>query len=219
MRLDIKKALWSPFDDEKWKNKILILTLFSLSNAVLILLDTGLLSLISTSIFTGYCLYFMHNTIHEIKPFLPNWQSAFLNCFKKGLIMTIIAVIYCLLICLALFFIIDFSSNLTIAILILLVSLFSFLISALYSDNFNFKEAFALRKLLKIMIKAKEEFLIAITIIFGILFVSFYIVTQMELPKFMWALIVNLFAPYFSLLFGSLTAQAYKAGKDYNDTK
>ena len=61
MQLDIKKALLSPFSDNKWKGKIFILTLLSVFAGLLDDSRMGWLSWFPTFIFNGYCAQFIYN--------------------------------------------------------------------------------------------------------------------------------------------------------------
>lgn len=218
MTLNIEKALLSPFSDKDWTRKFFILILLSVVRAISISLRVNLLAWILTIISGGYFMCFMNNEIHGIKPLLPCWSSNYFNYFKKGLIVTIIATIYMILSFPIMYFLFNLTSDFDILIGFYLLLLVCFFVSALYCDNFEFREAFALRKLLRIMINAKKDFLIIILIIstlfIGCFFASIELLEQIKLSKFIFGIIVALSTPYFLLFINNLIAQAYKSGKE-----
>lgn len=173
MKLDIKRAVVSPFSDSQWKSKISILILLALINAILERLGWSLLWLIPAFISTGYCLQFAHNEIHDIKPLLPNWSYNFLKYLKYGTIFGVISGLYTLIIILLVSSFIKLPFNKVFIIGLFTSFLIVFLVSGIYCYNFKFKESFNGRKIFDIVYKKKMEFFITIPIIF-ILLITFY---------------------------------------------
>lgn len=217
IRLDIKKAILSPFSGEKWKSKIFILTLFSLFCALLETIGLSFLSWIPTIIFNGYCAQFIYNEIHNITPLLPEWHANFLKYFKYGFIFTIITIIYSIIIILIVFNFIKLSYNAKIIPILFIFSVIYFWVSASYCDNFKFSEAFATTKFFKLILRIKWEFLITILIIFGSIIICYKsgpFLVKFNLSQNIIGMIIALLSPFILLFIDNLLAQAYKAGGD-----
>lgn len=206
MKLDIKKAFLSPFSDEKWISKLVILTLFAW---------TGLFLIFPFWIFIGYCLEFMHNEINNIKPLLPDWHSNFIKYLKYGIGFFIVISIFLILNFIIIFpFIKSFKVALTIYMFIFLI--ISFAVLCLYSDKLKFSEAFYLKNFFVVISRVQLEFLILILIMFLpgiILYFGVPLITKFQLYKNIIIAINYLLYPFTTLILYNLIAQIYKKAR------
>lgn len=104
MELNIKKAFYSPFSDEKWYLKLIfpsIMAIFSLISNIamhqhnnMAAIVSYLISFLPCLVLGGFFLQFAHNEIHDELPLLPNLKSKILQYFKYGLSIFGLALIY-----------------------------------------------------------------------------------------------------------------------------
>ena len=193
MKLDIKKAIYSPFSDPRWHIKCTIpiilmfcsglyFHLYNIPYSNLMIINFTLL-LPVWFVIAGFYVQFAHNEIHEIKPLLPEWNGNLLKFLKIGAICWGIIFIYFIPMLLIdyplsrIFYIfcsmMDFnndyieSSIVIISFLILFCTLISF-VSCIYYDDFRFKAIFKIKKIFILMFSVKKE--IVIFTIFGSFF-------------------------------------------------
>jgi len=217
MQLDIKRALLSPFSDNRWKGKLFILILLSLISAFLTLSNLNLLSWLPIFIFTGYSLQFAHNEIHDIKPILPDWKFNFLTYFKYGAIFSAITFVYSIILFLIMIIMIKLSYILIFGIGCFVFSIVGIWITGVYCDNFQFKDAFNKKKFIRLISESQLEIIIFILIIFVLLTIAFIavpFVQILELSKTTKVLIISLLEPFIILFINNLIAQIYRIGKN-----
>lgn len=214
MRLDFKKAFYSPFSDDKWKSKLFILTLLTVFNVLFEILKIRVFEFVISCILTGYCLRFAHNEIHNITPLLPNWRSNFLKYLNYGGFSLIVFLAYFLLCSIPIYIIFYLIKSSIIAniflVFISLTMVFGGL--SLYCDNFKLKEAFNIYEFFKLIAKAKWE-LFVITLIFMFLGIVFYSIKIYFPEKTIIDVTFVIIAPLYSLITANLIAQVYKKVK------
>lgn len=242
MRLDIKKAILSPFSDNKWRSKLFILCLlvipvtfeYFVPNITKVNKSGIIYSLLVFPffcIFWGYCIEFAHNEIHNVKSLLPEWDfkiNTYIKYFKQGFLFIIIGVIFIIAIAVSLgliekcFFsgmksvIFQFSRNL---ICYYIITIVPTAICLLYIDSFEFFSIFNLNKLLNLIFKAQQEFCISI-IIFYILGCIFELIVSKLSFNFIGIIMTTIMIIITNLISNNLFAQTYKVAKEgNNDTK
>lgn len=204
IRLDIKKAFYSPFSDKKWKSKIFILTL---------LVVAGLFLLFPFGIYIGYCLQFMHNEIHDIKPLLPDWRSNFIKYLKYGVgFFVIVSMIFIFSFLVIFLFIKPFKVAFTLNTLIFYI--ISFAILCLYSDKLKFSEAFYLKNFFKVISRVRWEFSTLVLIMSLPVIICFWITSigKSQLCRTIIAISYLLY-PFATLILYNLIAQIYKKAR------
>ena len=207
MILDIPKALLSPFSDDKWKSKLFILTLLAV---------VSLFLLFPFWIFIGYCLQFMHNEIHNIKPLLPDWHSNFVKYLKYGVVYFIVISIFLILNFLIIFPFIK-SFNVAFTIYMFIFSIINFAILCLYSDKLKFSEAFYLKNFLELISRVQWEFLILILIMSLPTIILYFwvpLIAKIQLYKTIIIVISYLLYPFTTLILYNLIAQTYKKARE-----
>lgn len=238
MELDIKKSFKVPFSQEKWYIKLIfpsIMAIFSLiSNnlmqtnkpAVAILF---LITLIPAIILNGFFLQFAHNEINDEYPLLPNLKSRIKEYLKYGakyygliIIYAVILFFAGLLIGFASGFILGFLgldktllSILTIAIflpLLILVCCYLILVYGVFSDKFNFKEAFMYKKIMSLLSKVKAEITVYLLVVFGLLIVLSAMFMVLSIFKIT-LIIAPVLVAVQQLIAINLKAQVYKIAK------
>lgn len=217
MILDIPKALLSPFSDDKWKSKLFILTLLSILGTFLEPSGLGWLSWLPIFIFIGYCVQFSYNEIHNITPLLPDWHSNFLKYFKYGAIFSVITFIYSIIVFLIMLTMIKLSYTLIFGIGGFIFSIVCLWITGAYCDNFQFKDAFNMKKFIRLISKIQLEIIIFILIIFALFTIACILapfVKDLKLSKTTVVLIISLLEPFIILFINNLIAQIYRIGKD-----
>lgn len=214
MKLDIKKALQSPFRDEKWKSKLFILTFLITINLLFNTLNIRVLQFLISCIIIGYCLQYAHNEIHDINPILPDWFSNFFKYFNYGASSILVCLVYVLLYSIPIyivFYLIKSSviANVFLAFITLVIIFWGL---SIYCDNFKFKKIFNIFNFLKLIYKAKWELFIII-FLFMIFVVILYLIESYFQQKHIINIVYILITPLYSLATTNLIAQLYKKVK------
>lgn len=196
MDLDIKKALNSPFSDEKWYIKLIfpsIMAIFSLISNNLSkdnpagFLGLLLITLIPGLILSGLFVQFANNEIHGNSPLIPNLSSnikTFLKYGAKlmgamliyGLVFSLIGIIIGIV--LGIIFgiiaaILNIKALITLLFIVtllpvlILLTCFLILAEGIFFDNFNFKETLNYKKAFKLLTKVKSEIGIYLLFVIG----------------------------------------------------
>lgn len=172
MELDIKKVFKSPFSEEKWYMKLIFPFIVMILSSPIFTYAGGESPIISLSIIilsfilAGFYAQFGHNEIHDISPLLPELESNIGNFFKYGFKLSVIMSIYLLLVEIGLFLLFvgaSTSPNLaSIAFILIIIGMIigfplSIIAQGIFFDNFSFKEAFNVKKILQFLPKVKKE--------------------------------------------------------------
>jgi len=230
MELDIKKALNSPFSEEKWHIKLilpfivailgLITSAFykdypTMSNIV------NLISIIPSIILGGFYVQFAHNEIHDKTPLLPDLELGVMDFLKYGFKLLGVVLVYfsIAIIGLLLGLIAIKTQNLLalVALVLLLVGILvgfilSILAEGIFFDTFNFKEALDYKRVFKLLSKVKME--VALYFLVCICFMMFMSICNAIVESLN---ITIIFAAVFiaigQLIVVNLNAQIYKVAK------
>lgn len=204
MQLNVKNAFLSPFSDEKWKSKLFILSL-------LLIASIGLL--FPYWIFIGYCLQFMHNEIHNIKPLLPDWRSNFIKYLKHGVCYFMIISMF-FIFCFLLIFLFIKPFKIAFMIFTFIFTIINFAVLSLYSDKLKFSESFYLKKFFKVISRVQWTFLILvlITILPVIIYCGGPSIEKNKLYQTI-IIVIYLLYPFITLILYNLIAQTYKKAK------
>lgn len=183
MNLDIKKAYLSPFSEEKWYIKLIFPVIMAamtfICNPSMHIIPKQyfwfyiLITLVPSIILYGFFIQFQHNEINDELPLLPSLKSNFAEFARYGVRSVIFTVFYMIidifLILLALI-LLKMSSGTVMSILIcgiaviaiIFVSIAANIAIGAYADKFQLGDAFEIKRIYKLMTKAKVEILIYI---------------------------------------------------------
>jgi len=178
MKLDIKKAIYSPFSEPKWYIKISILCFLSVIGCLLFKKESALEVLIELPLIlisVGYLLYFCHNEIHDFSPLLPEWnKNSIIKYLKHGFIIFAIGLFFILFLSnmpfnLALYFNPMLKNStifkLTRGIYDCIFLVFNNLVFVNYSFNFKLINCFKWFKIFKLFLQKELFFFLLIMII------------------------------------------------------
>ena len=237
MKLDVKKALLSPFSEEKWYLKLIFpifisacCTLsdgpFHVSKSLTFLI--GLISLIPGIALSGFFIQFEHNEIHDARPLLPVLKSNFEKYLKYGLWVIFISICY---LCIAGVLLLIFSplygyvsyltkGNILLLILssifyltpfFLLVLSFGFALSS-YADSLDIKDVSDIKRTFRLISKVKLLILGYLLIFAGLTLIYLGINAILSISKYT-IILSSISWVILQLININLEAQVYKIAK------
>lgn len=234
MQLDIKKAIKSPFSDDKWYLKMIFPFIMVILSAVgekhlhipdLYVGIIVLVTIIPNLILTGLFLQFQHNELHNEKPLLPILKNNITKYLKYGfkslgfiLYYFLLFILFAILIYIVVQMAIPKGKEILEIILICILYFLFYLVymvaQSAYADKFSLADAFNFNGILNLILKVKMEIFIYLltsiliimvaAIIFYIFMIHFVIVSVILIP-----MLITL--AEFMLV--DLQAQVYKIGK------
>lgn len=234
MHIDIKKAIKSPFSDDKWYLKMIFPFIMVVLDSVgekhlhipnLYVGIVALITIIPNLILTGLFLQFQHNELHNEKPLLPILTNNITKYLKYGfeslgfiLYYFLLFIMFAILIYIVVQMAIPKGKEIFEIILICIGYSLFYLVymmaQSTYADEFRLIDACNFNKILKLISKVKMEILIylltailiimAAASIFYIFTIHFVIVSIVLIP-------VLITLAEFMLV--DLQAQVYKIAK------
>lgn len=182
MNIDLKSSLLFPFRSAGWFKKLLFAWIFIFLPITLIInityydyyatLYLALTMLFQFSFSFGYMIQSAHNVIKDEDAVLPSWTNNFINYFSIGLQYLIVLFLYSLPFIMFIMAIYIWNSlqnwsefiQFAPAFIALMILFLAFVIiipfvAALFAENFNFKDAFRLRKIINIISKHPAKYL------------------------------------------------------------
>lgn len=231
MDLDIKKAIKSPFSDDKWYIKLIFPSIMSIFYVIFkqdnfhlsnpFYLVSFIIGIIPLVIYFGFLLQFGHNEIHDEKPLLPVLRGNIKKYINLGFKAILIIIIYfAMAVFVFLIAIILYKTNslflklLSFPLFILILSMFIFLFMPLgiFADTYSLEDTCNFKKILSLIKRVIPEFII---------FVLIQIILELLLSAIGMILIITVIgAPLVLVLYAiielirtNLTAQVYKIAK------
>lgn len=235
MNKKIIKAIFAPFRDDSWKNKLFILTLFSIPNLLVFTVKDIVYLVIFVflmfpicCISIGYCIQFAHNEINKISPSLPCWNiKVIINYLQYGFYSFSLLLIYAVPFIIIglifsyyktelMMFLFHLGGHIGVTLGILALKIFYILFFSiiyifalgLYCNSLKLKSAFSINKIFNLIPKAKYELCVTILLI---LFMNFG--ANLMCLNFITTLIYIFLIPIQSLVIMNLIAQTYNKTK------
>lgn len=180
MELDMKKAFNSPFSEEKWYSKLIFPFILAILNLMtnVYYKDSSLTSIVINFAviilgvaLSGFYAQFGHNEIHDKSPLLPDLDSNMKNFFLYGIKLVGIMLIYFSLVLVGSLFGLSALAHPSFLALfglfLMVLGLFvgfplAVVAEGIFFDNFSFKEALDVKRIIKLLAKVKMEILLYI---------------------------------------------------------
>lgn len=242
MNLDFKKAFNSPFSEEKWYLKLvfpftlliigvcldLTIKALNLLNQMHMSHKLLIIYLIQTLLLLGFYAQFGHNEVHDEIPLLPELKPNFIKFFKHGFLFLVIMAVYLsLLIIGGPMFFLGFLGAPDIVLrglILMLIGIFigfplSIFAEGSFFDNFSFKEAFNIKRLLKLLLKVKKEtFFYLLMVIFSMFITNIcnwlILISRLNIIFTILSIVFSVaILMIFQLTIINLNAQLYKIAK------